>query len=85
MIWQDKIKERGNIYRQLVEFEPFKYFIKEMQEKEQSMKDGIAECLTPGDDRLYDKGIRSGVRLAIETPEDAIKELEKLEQNKENS
>jgi hypothetical protein len=81
----NKIKERGQIYRQLVEFMPFRYFVEEMQNKEQSLKDGIAECLTPGDDKLYDKGTRAGIRLAIEIPEEAIKELEGLEQNKENS
>ena len=83
---EQELKERGDIYRQLVEYAPFQYFLKEMKEKQEDIRDGISECLTPGDDKLYDKGIRAGIRTTIETPAEAIKEAEQLtDKNEENS
>ena len=80
---EQELKERGEIYRQLIEFAPFQYLVKELQEKAEDIKDGITECLEPGKDNLYDKGMRAGIRTAIETPEIAIKESE--QNNEENS
>ena len=80
---EEQIKERGDVYRQLVEYAPFQYFIGELQEKQDEIRDGIS---TPGDDKLYDKGIRAGIRMVIETPTEAIKEAEQLtDKNEENS
>lgn len=80
---EHNLKERGEIYRQLMEFAPFQYLVKELQGKAEDIKDGITECLEPGKDSLYDKGIRAGIRLAIDIPEEAIKESEHI--NEENS
>ena len=82
---EQELKERGDIYRQLIEYAPFQYFVREMKKEAESLKDGIAECLTPGDDRFYDKGMRAGIRMTIETPNEAIKEAEQFDKNEENS
>jgi len=80
-----ELKERAEIYRQLRDYVPFQYFINELQQRQIEIRDGIAESMTPGDDKFYDKGRRAGIRDAIELPDEAIKESEQINTNMENS
>jgi hypothetical protein len=85
MMTDKELKERAEVYRQLLDYPAFQYFMTELHQRQLEIRDGIAESITPGDDKLYDKGMRAGIRYAIELPDEAIKESEQINTNMENS
>jgi len=80
-------ERRYETYIQLFEFKPFRTFLEELTELEQGIKDSIAECITPGDDNMFDKGRRHGILEAIDFARLIVEEYEKNKQsqNEENS
>jgi len=59
-------KDRAEIYRQLVNFPPFQYLVKEIEQDIMELTIGVACDL--GDLRLVDKGRMIGMRDVITLP-----------------
>ena len=77
MYTNDEIRERAAIYRQLIDFKPFQALVIEMGQDIEEIKEANVTDITS--DGLYDKGIVAGIRQVINTPINAIREAEKLE------
>lgn len=68
----EELKLRAEMYRQLLEYEPYRFLVKEMERDIEGLKEAITNDWV--NDRLVDKGIISGIRKVIYTPIDAIKQ-----------
>ncbi len=79
-----EIKDRGNIYKSLIEYEPFKFLQGEVKETIENTRDAIVGSTEKGEDNLYEKGILIGIGMVLDTPIDAVTEMEQLLE-KENS
>lgn len=78
----EQLERRAEIYFELIEFEPFKFLVKEMNKDIEELKEAVINDLT--DERLVDKALVWGIRKVINTPYQAIEESDKHNLN-ENS
>jgi hypothetical protein len=77
---EDELKERAEIYRQLIDYKPFLYLIEEVNGDIKDAGEGILNDNT-GNPRLYDKGIIAGKKAILQLPYEAIEEAEQYNEN----
>jgi len=80
---EEQQQRRAEDYMQLVEFGPFQRLVEEMGEMVDDFKEAVINDTV--NDRLLDKGIVTGIRIAMTTPRQAVEEFKRSEENSEPS
>jgi len=70
---ENELEGLATVYRQLVDYPPFKLWVAQMEAKVENLKESIINNL---DNDIVSKSIITGIRLAIYEPTSVIAELD---------
>lgn len=76
-------QQRAEDYMELMEFEPFQRLVLEMDKHVEEVKEAVINDTV--NDRLLDKGVVTGIRIAMTTPRQAVDEYQRSKKNSEPS